>query len=97
MMRPQEDMAAYADASSHTKAAGLQGHLMLIHGMRDVVVLYKDSAWLTQYLLQLGKDVELVTLPDAGHGWDLEGLAQTRFAFRRLVEFFERHLGVLRP
>ena len=93
MMRPQEDMAAYADASSHTKAAGLQGHLMLIHGMRDVVVLYKDSAWLTQYLLQLGKDVELVTLPDAGHGWDLEGLAQTRFAFRRLVEFFERHLG----
>ncbi len=92
MMRPQEDMTAYADASSHTKAAGLQGHLMLIHGMRDVVVLYKDSAWLTQYLLQLGKDVELVTLPDAGHGWDLEGLAQTRYAFQRLVEFFERHL-----
>jgi dipeptidyl-peptidase-4 len=93
MMRPQEDMAAYADASSHTKAAGLQGHLMLIHGMRDVVVLYKDSAWLTQYLLQLGKDVELVTLPDAGHGWDLEGLAQTRFAFRQMVDFFVRHLG----
>ena len=93
MMRPQEHMEAYADASSHTKAHGLRGHLMLIHGMRDAVVLYKDSAWLTQYLLQMGKSVELVTLPDAGHGWDLEGLAQTRHAFRQLVRFFEVHLG----
>jgi dipeptidyl-peptidase-4 len=93
MMRPQEQPDQYRNASSHTKAAGLRGHLMLIHGMRDVVVLYKDSAWLAQYLLQLGHDVELVTLPDAGHGWDLEGLAQTRFAFRKLVNFFERHLG----
>lgn len=93
MMRPKEHMAEYARASSHTKADGLQGKLMLIHGMRDAVVLYKDSAWLTQYLLQLGKDVELVTLPDAGHGWDLEGLAQTRFAFRQLVRFFTTHLA----
>lgn len=92
MLRPQEQPAEYARASSHTRAAGLAGRLMLIHGMRDVVVLYKDSAWLTQYLLQLGKDVELVTLPDAGHGWDLEGLAQTRYAFRSLVGFFERTL-----
>jgi dipeptidyl-peptidase 4 len=94
MMRPQEQPAEYADASSHTKARGLRGRLMLIHGMRDPVVLYKDSAWLTQYLLQLGKDVELVTLPDAGHGWDLETLVQTRYAFRRLVDFFVRELGV---
>lgn len=92
MLRPQEHMDAYARASSHTKADGLRGSLMLIHGMRDAVVLYKDSAWLVQYLLQLGKDVELVTLPDAGHGWDLEGSAQTRFAFRRMVDFFRRTL-----
>jgi dipeptidyl-peptidase-4 len=92
MLRPQEHMDAYARASSHTKAEGLRGSLMLIHGMRDPVVLYKDSAWLVQYLLQLGKDVELVTLPDAGHGWDLEGSAQTRFAFRRMVDFFRRTL-----
>lgn len=92
MLRPQEHMDAYARASSHTRAEGLRGALMLIHGMRDAVVLYQDSAWLVQYLLQLGKDVELVTLPDAGHGWDLEGSAQTRFAFRRMVDFFRRTL-----
>jgi len=92
MGRPQEHPAEYAKASSHTKAAGLQDHLMLIHGMRDVVVLYRDSAWLTQYLLQMGRDVELVSLPDAQHGWDTESLAQTRYAFTRMLDFFERHL-----
>jgi dipeptidyl-peptidase-4 len=94
MMRPQEQMAEYAKASSHTKAAGLRDHLLIIHGMRDVVVLYKDSVWLTQYLMQMGRDVELLSLPDAQHGWDTEGLYQTRFAFRRMLEFFDRHLGI---
>ena len=93
MMRPQEQPAEYRNASSHTKAAGMQDHLMLIHGMRDVVVLFRDSAWLTQYLLQLGKDVELVALPDAPHGWDTESLVQTRFAFQRMLQFFDKHLG----
>lgn len=97
MMRPQEQMAEYAKASSHTKAAGLRDHLLIIHGMRDVVVLYKDSVWLTQYLMQMGRDVELLTLPDAQHGWDTEGLYQTRFAFRRMLEYFDRHLGPAVP
>lgn len=93
MMRPQEQPAEYDRASARTFAAGLQGSLMLIHGMRDNVVLWQDSAWLAQYLLQLGKDVDFVVLPDAGHGWDLEGLDQTRFAFRKMLDFFARHLG----
>jgi dipeptidyl-peptidase-4 len=92
MGRPQEHPSEFANASSHTKAAGMQGSLMLIHGLRDVVVLYRDSAWLTQYLLQMGKDVELVSLPDAPHGWDTESLAQTRYAFGRMLGFFERTL-----
>jgi dipeptidyl-peptidase-4 len=92
MMRPQEQRAAYIDASSHTKAAGMRDHLLLIHGMRDVVVLFKDSIWLTQYLMQMGKDVELLTLPDAGHGWDLEANYQTRYAFEKMLQYFDRHL-----
>ncbi len=97
MMRPQEQPAEYAAASSHTKAAGLRDKLMIIHGMRDVVVLYKDSVWLTQYLMQMGRDVELLSLPDAQHGWDTEGLYQTRFAFTRMLEFFDRHLRGVVP
>jgi len=93
MDRPQERPAEYASASSSTKAAGLQDALMLLHGMRDVVVLYRDSVWLMQYLMQMGRNVEILTLPDAPHGWDLGPRYQTRFAFHRMLEFFDRHLA----
>jgi dipeptidyl-peptidase-4 len=92
MMRPEEQPAAYADSSPFMHARGLEDPLMIIHGMRDRVVLFKDSVTLVQRLLMLGKDIDFVALPDAGHGWDNEGLAQTRFAFRKLVQHFDRHL-----
>ena len=93
MGRPQDHADAYARASAYTRAEGLEGALMIIHGMRDDVVLFRDSVALTHKLMQLDKDVELVALPDAGHGWDDEGLYQTRHAFRRMVDHFDRHLG----
>jgi dipeptidyl-peptidase-4 len=94
MARPQEQMQAYANASSHTQAAGARDALMFVHGMRDNIVLYRDSIWLLQYLMQLGQTVEFVTLPDAPHGWDLGPHYQTRFAFQRMLEFLDRHLSV---
>lgn len=94
MMRPEDQPEEYADSSPFMHAAGLEDPLMIIHGMRDRVVLFKDSVTLMQRLLMLDKDVDLVALPDAGHGWDNEGLAQTRFAFRKLVQHFDRYLKV---
>ena len=67
---------------------------MIVHGMRDRVVLFKDSMTLVQRLIVLGKDVDVVVLPNSGHGWDNENLTQTRFAFTKMVEFFDRHLQV---
>jgi dipeptidyl-peptidase-4 len=93
MGTPQEQQKEYERSSPFTHAAGLQDHLMIIHGMRDTTVLFKDSITLVQRLILLGKDVDLVTLPDAPHPWDTEALAQTRFAFKKLVEHFERYLG----
>ena len=93
MMRPQDQPEEYADSSPFMHAQGLEDPLMIIHGMRDWVVLFKDSIILVQRLIELGKDVDLVVLPNAGHGWDNEGLAQTRFAFHKMVDFFDRHLG----
>jgi dipeptidyl-peptidase-4 len=92
MMRPEDQPEEYADSSPYLHGHGLEDPLMIIHGMRDWVVLFKDSVTLVQRLIMLGKDVDLVALPNAGHGWDNEGLAQTRFAFKRLVEHFDRHL-----
>ncbi len=94
MMRPEDQPEEYADSSPFLHGDGLEDPLMIIHGMRDWIVLYKDSVTLVQRLIMLGKeDVELVTLPSAGHGWDNEGLAQTRFAFRKMVDFFDRYLA----
>ena len=74
----------------HTE--GLQDPLMIIHGNRDQVVLYSDTIAVVNKLIAREQPFELVTLPGAGHGWDAEGNDQRRFAFRKMVEFFKRHL-----
>jgi dipeptidyl-peptidase-4 len=93
MMAPQDQPDEYAAASAVTHAAGLEDHLMIIHGMRDQVVLFRDSVFLVERLMRLGKDVDFVVLPNAPHGWDTQGLHQTVFAFKKLVAHFERYLG----
>ncbi|MGB0132976.1 prolyl oligopeptidase family serine peptidase, partial [Dokdonella sp.] len=93
MMAPQDKQAEYEKSSAYLRSGDLKGHLMLIHGMRDSVVLFKDSVTLVQRLILQGKDVDLVALPNAGHGWDNEGLAQTRYAFRKLYDHFQRNLA----
>jgi dipeptidyl-peptidase-4 len=93
MSMPQDHPKEYADASPFTFAAGLQDHLMIIHGMRDTTVLFRDSVSLVERLMLLGKDVDFVVAPNSGHGWDAEGLYQTLFTFKKLVGHFEKHLG----
>jgi dipeptidyl-peptidase-4 len=92
-MAPQDHQAQYAKSSAFLKSGGMTGHLMIIQGMRDQIVMFKDSVVLEQRLILQGKDVSLVPLPDAPHGWDTEGLAQTRFAYRKLVDYFALWLG----
>jgi len=93
MMAPQDHQKEYTRASAFLKSGGLADHLMLIHGMRDDVVLFKDSVTLTERLILQGKDVELVALPDSPHSWDTGPMAQTRYAFHHLISFFKRYLG----
>ncbi len=93
MLAPQDHMEQYAKSSAFLKSGGLQDHLMIIHGMKDEIVLFKDSVTLEQRLILQGKDITLVALPNAPHGWDTEGLAQTRYAFHKLVDYFEKYLG----
>lgn len=66
--------------------------VMVIHGTRDPVVLYSDTVAATERMIAAGVPHELVTLPGANHGWASDNLAQTRFAFNKMVEFFDRHL-----
>jgi len=77
-------------AKYHTEA--LVDPLMIIHGSKDDVVLYSDTIAVVEKLVVQEKIFELVTLPGSGHGWDNEGSAQRRFAFKKMVDFFDRHL-----
>ena len=94
MMDPQTHAEQYRQSSAYLKSGGLEGHLMLLQGMRDDVVLFKDSVVLTERLILQGKDVTLTPLPDAPHGWDTQGLAQTRYAYGKLVDYFNRWVPV---
>jgi dipeptidyl-peptidase-4 len=96
MMAPQDHPQQYAQASAFLRSGGLQDHLMIIHGMRDDTVLFKDSVTLAERLILQGKDIEFVPLPNAPHGWDTLGLAQTRYAYRKLYDYFQRYLGAPR-
>ena len=85
------DMPARYEAQSPLyQVQGVKDPLMLIHGTRDPVVLYSDTVALTEKMIANQQMFELVTLPGANHGWDNEGTVQTRFAFKKMVEFFDR-------
>ncbi len=72
--------------------AGLQDPLMIIHGTQDPVVLYSDTIALVERMIADGKQFELLTLPGGSHSWATDSLEQTRFIFRKMVDFFDRHL-----
>ncbi len=84
MMAAQGHEAQYAKSSAFQRSGNLKGHLMLIHGMRDTTVLFKVPVTLTERLILQGKHVDLVMLPNAPHRCDIEGLARTRCACRKL-------------
>ena len=87
---PTTDSTAYKKSSPIYYAAGLQDRLLLQHGLVDNNVEYQDAIRLTQRLIELGKDFELVTYPIEAHGW------ASRWSKidsqRRLAKLFEQTL-----
>ncbi|MDT0684497.1 prolyl oligopeptidase family serine peptidase [Roseicyclus sp. F158] len=84
--------ARFEAQSAYWQVDTLEDPLMIVHGTKDEVVLYSDTIAVMEKLIDGNKDVELVTLPGAAHGWDNEGLPQTRFAYTKMIAFLERHL-----
>jgi dipeptidyl-peptidase-4 len=82
----------YEAQSALYHSAGLADPLMIIHGTRDQVVLYSDTIAVVEDLIEREQPFELVTLPGVGHGWDAGSPQVRRFAFKKMIEFFDRHL-----
>jgi len=86
------DKKAYQDSSAYFWSQGLEAPVMIIHGILDTTVLFMDSVNLVQKMIREGKDVDFVVFPQSRHGWDLGPSFQTLFAFRKMIDFFARHL-----
>lgn len=88
---PVNDPIAYQRSSPIYFAEGLQGHLLMCHGMVDVNVHFQDVVRLSQRLIELGKDNwELAVYPLEDHGF----VHSTSWAdeYKRILKLFEERL-----
>lgn len=88
---PQKDHEAYARSSPIYHAAGLQGALLICHGMVDVNVHFQDTVQLVQKLIELRKENwEAAMYPVEDHGF----VQPTSWAdeYKRILKLFETNL-----
>jgi len=67
---PEKDPEAFRRSSPIYFAEGLEGHLLMCHGIMDTNVQFQDIVRLTQRLIELGKENwQLAVYPVEGHGF----------------------------
>jgi len=85
---PVEDPIAYKRSSPIYFAEGLEGNLLIAHGMVDTNVHFQDVVRLSQRLIELGKENwEMAVYPVESHGF-VEPSSWTD-EYRRIFELFE--------
>jgi len=89
---PEVDPEAYARSSPIEFAEGLQGHLLMTHGMLDDNVFYQDVVRLAQRLIDLEKqNWELASYPLERHGFQRPSSWLDQY--RRILKLFETTIG----
>lgn len=78
----------YAAEANQTHAAKLKGKLFLIHGMMDDNVPPSNTLLVADALMKAGKDFDLLMLPNARHGFGVDG----PYIMRRRWDYFVQHL-----
>jgi dipeptidyl-peptidase-4 len=90
--RPNTHPDVYRRTSAGELGGDLRDALLIVHGMQDTVVLFKDSVVLAEKLMMLGKDFDIVISPSSVHDWSAKPYV-ARHVLRKIVDHFERHLG----
>lgn len=89
---PQDDPEAYRRSSPIHFAEGLEGHLLITHGMVDTNVQFQDVVRLSQRLIELGKENwEMAVYPVEPHAFERPDSWTDQY--RRILELFERTIG----
>ena len=88
---PADDPIAYRRSSPIYFAEGLEGHLLMAHGMVDINVHFQDVVRLSQRLIELGKDHwELAVYPAEDHAF-VEASSWTD-EYKRILKLFNQTL-----
>lgn len=89
---PQVDAEAYKQSSPINFVEGLQGALLICHGMVDTNVPFQDSVRVAQRLIELGKkNWELAPYPTENH--DFQSPTSWTDEYTRIFNLFERTIG----
>jgi dipeptidyl-peptidase-4 len=89
---PTSHPEAFVRGSALSLGDELRDPLLIIHGLMDDVVPFRTTMALAERLMLLGKDFDVATAPAATHAW----AAREHYAlyfYRKLVQFFDRHLA----
>ena len=89
---PQDDAEAYRRSSPIYFADGLEGALLIAHGMIDQNVHFQDTVRLAERLIELGKENwEVAIYPKEDHGF-VHAWSWTD-EYSRILKLFEENLG----
>ncbi|MFT5834801.1 MAG: dipeptidyl aminopeptidase/acylaminoacyl peptidase [Cognaticolwellia sp.] len=89
---PATDSMAYRQSSPIYFAEGLEGNLLILHGMIDNNVQFQDVVRLSQRLIELGKeDWEMAIYPVEAHGFK-EPSSWTD-EYKRIFKLFQTTIG----
>jgi dipeptidyl-peptidase 4 len=89
--RPQDNAAGYEASSVLPYAKGLNGSLLVIHGMADDNVLFLNSTKLLRALQDLNKPFDVMVYPGGKHG--LMRQHDGRHADAMIKKFFDQRLA----
>lgn len=88
---PVEDSIAYYKSSPIYHAEGLEGNLVILHGMVDSNVQFQDVVRLSQRLIELKKENwEMAVFPMEGHGF--REASSWSDEYRRIFKLFQTTL-----
>lgn len=91
MNTPEANPEGYREGSAINFAAGLRGHLLLMHGSGDDNVHYQGSERLLNRLIALDKPVDFMEYPNRTH-CICEGAGTTLYVYSTLTRYLLRNL-----
>jgi len=88
---PDENKQGYHDGSPISFAAGLTGHLLMVHGSGDDNVHYQGTELLINKLVELDKPFDFMVYPNRTHALS-EGKGTSLHLFSLFTRYLEEHV-----